>query len=84
LNWKTWCRGGDHCKKQITQRVRVGREVRIFPTPHVAPVITLLQQHYRTEIVTVTHEFQRGGTQMLRIFNVEEKIHVFEHSDAIY
>jgi len=57
--------------------LRVAEEVRIRifplldlagqPSPHVDPVITLLQQHYRIEIIPVAYEFQRGGNQMLRI-----------------
>jgi len=62
-------------QQAILEMLRVAEEVRIFPlldlagqpSPHVDPVITLLQQHYRAEIVTVTYEFQRGGNQMLRI-----------------
>jgi len=63
-------------QQAILEMLRVAEEVRIFPlldlagqpSPHVDPVITLLQQHYRIEIIPVAYEFQRGGNQMLRIF----------------
>jgi len=62
-------------QQAILEMLRVAEEVRIFPlldlagqpSPHVDPVITLLQQHYRIEIIPVAYEFQRGGNQMLRI-----------------
>lgn len=58
----------------VQEMCRVARQVRIFPllnlavqqSPHLAPLPAALQaQGYRTEIVPVNDEFQRGGNQML-------------------
>jgi SAM-dependent methyltransferase len=60
----------------IQSLLNVAAEVRIFPlltlsrerSPYLDPVIaTLTQDGYRTEIVTVDYEFQKGANQMLRI-----------------
>jgi hypothetical protein len=65
----------------ITELCRVCGETRVFPllqlgavpSPHVRPV----REHFRTEgydvkQVQVSYEFQRGGSQMLRIRKVEQ------------
>ena len=60
----------------IHEMCRVACEVRIFPllqlgtqpSPHVGPVIKDMEGFgYRTEIVEVEYEFQRGGNKMLKI-----------------
>jgi hypothetical protein len=60
----------------IHEMCRVAYEVRIFPllqlgakpSPYVGPVIEHLEgMGYKTEIVKVKYEFQRGGNEMLKI-----------------
>jgi hypothetical protein len=60
----------------IEELLRVAAEVRIFqlltlerkPSPHIEPSITYLaEKGWRTEICSVSYEFQQGGDQMLRI-----------------
>ena len=60
----------------IEELLRVAAEVRIFPlltlerrtSPHVEPLLTYLAERgWRTEILSVNYEFQRGGRQMLRV-----------------
>lgn len=63
----------------VVEMARVAREVRVFPlltnfageiSPHLHPLIDqLTQRGYTTRIDTVTYEFQRGGNQMLRVFD---------------
>ncbi len=67
---------GDFHLESIKELCRVAREVRIFPlvdldskpSRHVQPVTTLLKKNgYEVTFVNVPYEFQRGGTQMMRI-----------------
>jgi SAM-dependent methyltransferase len=60
----------------IIELLRVAPEVRIFPlltlerrrSQHVEPLVTYLcEKGWKTEVVPVAYEFQRGGNQMLRI-----------------
>jgi hypothetical protein len=38
------------------------------PSPHVEPLMTYLtEKGWRTEICSVSYEFQQGGNRMLRI-----------------
>jgi hypothetical protein len=63
--------------QSVSELCRVAREVRIFPlltlahqpSPHLAPVRARLEQAgWASEIVRVQYEFQKGGHEMLRIF----------------
>jgi ubiquinone/menaquinone biosynthesis C-methylase UbiE len=63
--------------QSVRELCRVAREVRIFPllnlkrelSPHLAAVrSTLAQEGWSSQVVTVRYELQRGGNQMLRIF----------------
>jgi hypothetical protein len=60
----------------IEELLRVAKRVRIFPlltldgkpSPHVEPTLSHLRaKGWRAEIVVVPYEFQRGGSQMLRL-----------------
>ncbi len=62
--------------RSIRELCRIAREVRIFPllelgavpSRHLDEVQRILEkQGYQTSIVPVDYEFQRGGTQMLKI-----------------
>ena len=62
--------------ESIVEMLRVGRDVRIFPllnmrgelSPHLEPVIeALLERGHRAERQRVNYEFQRGGSEMLRV-----------------
>ena len=66
----------------VQELCRVAKEVRIFPlldlscnlSPYVEPVRTqLVNAGYRVDMVDVSHEFQRGGNQMMRIYAGEAK-----------
>lgn len=61
----------------VRELCRVAREVRIFPllsldaepSPHVAAVQTALAtEGWKSEVVSVDYELQRGGNEMLRVF----------------
>ncbi len=63
--------------RSVRELCRVAREVRIFPlvtlgrqpSPHLETVRSALTADgWTTEIVSVDYELQRGGNQMLRIF----------------
>jgi hypothetical protein len=64
--------------KSVLELCRVAKEVRIFPllmnfsndiSPWLEPVMNHLQNHgYITEIRQVTYEFQKGGNQLLRVY----------------
>jgi len=58
----------------LKELARVAKEVRVYPlttlkgdeSPHLAPVMSLLNvAGYRTSLVDVSYEFQKGATQML-------------------
>ncbi len=60
----------------IGEMCRVAHEVRIFPllklgaepSPHLEPVIKSAEvMGYKTEIIRVKYEFQRGGNNMMKI-----------------
>jgi ubiquinone/menaquinone biosynthesis C-methylase UbiE len=59
----------------IREMLRVGREVRIFPSldldgresRHLRPTLEALQSEAETELIHVAFEFQRGARRMLRI-----------------
>ena len=60
----------------IREMARVAREVRIFPlldmagrrSPHLEPVLAgLTESGHRAALLPVPYEFQRGGTEMLRV-----------------
>ena len=66
----------DFHRASIEELLRVASEVRIFPllsldrrpSPHVEPLVTYLaEKGWRTEVLPVPYEFQRGGNRMLRI-----------------
>jgi hypothetical protein len=68
--------GFDFHRASIEELLRVASEVRIFPllsldrrpSPHLDPLVTYLaEQGWRTEVLPVPYEFQRGGNRMLRI-----------------
>jgi hypothetical protein len=68
--------GFDFHRASIEELLRVASEVRIFPllsldrrpSPHLDPLVTYLAENgWRTEVLPVPYEFQRGGNQMLRI-----------------
>ncbi len=61
----------------VRELCRVARDVRLFPlltlqrqpSPHVNTVRAALEADgWKSDIVTVNFEFQRGGNQMLRLF----------------
>ena len=63
----------------VRELCRVAHEVRIFPllthkrnpSPYLTAVRTTLDADgWRSEVVRVNYEFQRGGNQMLRLFRV--------------
>lgn len=63
--------------RALRELCRVAREVRVFPlltlkrepSPHLCPVRSELEKEgWLTEVVRVNYEFQRGGNQMLRIY----------------
>lgn len=63
--------------RAIDELCRVAGEIRIFPildlncsiSPHLEPVIDHLKgQGYRTEIIKVDYEFQKGGDRLLKIW----------------
>ena len=63
--------------RSILELCRVANEVRIFPlltlrrepSPHLAAVRSALDSKgLASEIVRVDYELQRGGNQMLRVF----------------
>jgi len=63
-------------RASILEMCRVADEVRIFPllalgavrSRHVDPIVSDMQRRgFDVKIATVPYEFQRGGTQMLRI-----------------
>ena len=65
--------------RAVRELCRVAREVRIFPlltlsrkpSPHLAAVQSAIEDDYwRSEVVRVDYELQRGGNQMLRIFRI--------------
>lgn len=70
--------GADFHQAAVLELCRVAKEVRIFPllvnfsneiSPWLEPAIAHLQNHgYTTEIVQVAYEFQKGGNQLLRIY----------------
>ena len=60
----------------IEEMCRIAEEARVFPllksyagpSPHLGPVTDALRERgYRTEIVRVPYEFQRGGNEMLSV-----------------
>jgi SAM-dependent methyltransferase len=59
----------------LREMLRVGREVRVFPlldmdggrSRHVERALKALQAIAEPEVVPVAFEFQRGGTEMLRV-----------------
>jgi len=59
----------------LTELLRVGREVRLFPlldmngdeSVHLQPVLNRIRDRASTELVDVDFEFQCGATRMLRI-----------------
>jgi len=59
----------------ISEMIRLCKEIRIFPLINLDAKKTVLAQqvidhfskHYMTRIVTVSHEFQKGGNEMLQI-----------------
>lgn len=63
----------------VTELCRVAEEVRIFPlltlarkpSPHLSAVQAALGSHgFKSEVVRVNYEFQRGGNEMLRVFRL--------------
>ena len=68
--------GGNFHRAAVAELCRVAREVRIFPLLALGAVRSrfvdlaiagLDSSRYRSEIVTVPYEFQKGGNEMLRI-----------------
>jgi hypothetical protein len=68
--------GFDFHRRSIEELLRVAAEVRVFPllgldrrpSPHLDPLVTYLtEKGWRTEVLSVPYEFQRGGNRMLRI-----------------
>lgn len=66
----------DFHRASIEELLRVASEVRIFPllsldrkpSPHVDPLVSYLSEKgWRTEVLPIPYEFQRGGNRMLRI-----------------
>src|SRR5438270_8831865 len=66
----------DFHRASIEELLRVASEVRVFPllsldrrpSPHLNPLVTYLaEKGWRTEVLPVPYEFQRGGNRMLRI-----------------
>ena len=71
----------DHCdyafhRVSVLELLRVSAEVRIFPvltlrqecSPHLMPLVEeLAQKGFKTSIVRVRYELQRGGNEMIRI-----------------
>ena len=66
-----------HCRA-VLEMCRVANEVRAFPlldqsgepSPHVDPVCRCLREHgLRLAVQPVDYEFQRGGSEMLRIWS---------------
>ena len=64
-------------KKAILEMLRVSKEVRIFPlldlknerSVHLKNIVSFLEKHgYSCEIQKSEYEFQKGGDEMLRIF----------------
>ena len=64
--------------ESILEMCRVAKQVRIFPllkvsgeiSPLLMPIIEkLTTQGYKAEIKQVSYEFQRGGNQILQIYN---------------
>lgn len=59
----------------IMEMMRICKEVRIFPVltldakrpPFLDELLFLLRENYKTEIKTVTYEFQKGGNEILVI-----------------
>jgi hypothetical protein len=71
--------GGDFHQAAVAELCRVARDVRIFPLLALGGVRSrfvdvaiagLDNSRYRSEIVTVPYEFQKGGNEMLRITRV--------------
>lgn len=65
-------------QKSALEMCRVGKEVRIFPvlennskiSRHLDRVIQYLQKrNVKTEILSVDYEFQKGGSQMLKLIS---------------
>jgi hypothetical protein len=63
--------------RSLSELLRVADEVRVFPlialngapSPHLAPVMAALSaSETPARLVSVPFEFQRGATQMLRIW----------------
>ncbi|WP_413166003.1 SAM-dependent methyltransferase [Capilliphycus salinus ALCB114379] len=68
--------------ESVLELCRIAREVRIFPlvdlagnlSPFLSPVISNLQQQgWTLEIEPVPYEYQKGGNQMLRVFQPAQK-----------
>jgi hypothetical protein len=66
----------DFHREAIEELLRVASEVRVFPllsldlrpSPHVDPLMNYLaEKGWRTEVLMVPYEFQRGGNRMFRI-----------------
>ncbi len=68
--------------KAVRELCRVAREVRVFPlltlekarSPYIDAVRSALAaEGWKTDVVKVDYEFQRGGNEMLRIFRDNSK-----------
>lgn len=67
--------------QSIKELCRVSKEARIFPllelgaikSRHLEPVIARIQdQGYRSEIISVPYEFQKGGNEMLTVTTIQQ------------
>jgi hypothetical protein len=65
----------------IEELLRVATEVRVFPlltlerkpSPHIEPLLSHLAENgWKTEICSVSYEFQRGGNRMFRIGRIDQ------------
>jgi hypothetical protein len=64
----------------IEELLRVAAEARVFPlltlerrpSPHIEPLLSQLAKNgWKTEISSVSYEFQRGGNRMLQIERID-------------